>query len=353
MTLIFLFILGSALRLYQLSFQCYWTEEVYSALMSLKNPAEIYFTVVASEFNPPGFYFLEYITRVLLGYSEWALRVPSLICGILLIPSAYYLGKEYKDEIAGLALVCFVVSSYTLFYYSQFARGYSLSLLLFFVALLYYLKLIKGDTRWGNYLLLGVVTGLSCWAHFFSLIPLSLLWVILFIKIRPDHQSRVIVSSIVAAAISLPLLPMIFTFINGRVYSEAMPYGLDAKTLLLMIPTEFFSSAFMVFGILVVMGAYVERRGPHLNQLLLIGVITIIVGLLVSSVTMMYARYFLYVLPILYLASASFISEILKGKSERVVVVVLLVFTLLLLAVQAPDFIAHYTVQQYNCSILP
>ena len=352
--LVVLILTGYLLRLYNLGFACFWTEEEYSALMSLRDPLQIYFTVISAEFNPPGFYFLEYLSRVLLGYNEWSLRIPSLIAGVLLIPAMYCVGREFKDEITGLLCASLVASSYALVYYSQFARAYSLSLLFFSLSLLYYLKIRKGDTHYHHYIFLGIFIGLSAWVHFYSLIPLSLLVLILLIKDPAFRDSRRGYHTVcVAAVITLPLLPQLFTLIQGRVFAPgAAPYGLSAHDLLFILPIEFFSSAHLVFALLIMVGIYIEWKRPYLNELLVIGVVTVIIGLLASAVTPIYARYLLYVLLILFLASASFLSEVLKGKSDLVIIISVLLFTTVILAMCSGDFISHYTIQQYVCSYL-
>lgn len=352
--LCFLVLLGYLLRIVYLGFQCGWTEESYSFLMSLKNPLDIYFTVVSTEFNPPGFYWLGYLARSLFGYNEWALRLPSVIAGVLLIPVMYFVGREFKDDVTGLFCAGFVSISYPLVYYSQFARAYELSFLLFAIALFYWLKLRGGDTHRDHYLFFGIFLGLNAWVHFFSLIPLYLLWVTLLFKSGPGQRLRVVGSACVAVLISLPLYPMFTTFLGGRVYSDGvMPYGLDAITVLKMLPIEFFSSAMLIFVLLILMGVYTDWRRTPVANLVWVVVLTVILGVSLSTVTMVYGRYLMYVVLILFLFAASFLSGVLKDKPEKLVLGAVIGFPLLLLLVQASQFINHYTVQQYICSFLP
>jgi hypothetical protein len=268
----------------------------------------------------------------------------------------YILGRDFKDEITGLFCAGMVTVSYTLFYYSQFARAYELSILLFVIALIFFVRLRLGNTRHEYYVLFGLFTGLSLWVHFYVIIPLFLLWVILFWKTHGISRYHWLThGAIVATVISLPLVPMLYTFVQGRIYSSPslLPYGVDAWNLLMLIPIEFFESTFLIFALLILMGLYVERANTAVVELSLIGVFTIFIGLALSFVTMMYARYLLYILPILFLIASCFLSEVLKNKSDKVVLSSVLIFTTLLFIMQYHAFVVSYTIQQYQGIFLP
>ena len=347
---------GWFIRLYHLDFQSVWTEEQYTATMATKSFLQIWGTVITTEFNPPGFFWVEHVAYLIGGYQSWVFRVPSVIAGTLLIPAIYALGRDFKGEITGLFCAGMVTVSYTLFYYSQFARAYELSILLFVVALIYWVKIRSGDTRYEYYILFGLFTGLSLWVHFYVIIPLFLLWVILFWRTpRISRYHWLIHGAIVATVISLPLATMLYTFVQGRIYSSPslLPYGVDAWNLLMLIPIEFFESTFLIFALLILMGLYVERANTAGVELSLIGVVTIITGLAISFVSPMYARYFLVLLPILFLIASCFLSEVLKNKSDRVVLSSVLIFTALLFIMQYHAFVVSYTIQQYPGIFLP
>jgi hypothetical protein len=70
------------------------------------------------------------------GMTEWALRVPAAVCGILLIPFAYLAGKRFLQPQWRLALATAVAFLPEIIEYSQTARMYIFLLLAICVALL-------------------------------------------------------------------------------------------------------------------------------------------------------------------------------------------------------------------------
>lgn len=349
--LFLLTLVGLGLRLYNLDFQSLWTEEEYTAVLAVKSLKQIWSIVISTEFNPPGFFWVEHFAYLLWGYHAWVFRLPSVIAGTLLIPAMYFLGRDFKDEIAGMFCAGMTTVSYTLFYYSQFARAYSLSIFLFVLALIFFVRIRSGNTRHEYYLIFGLLTALNIWVHFYSIIPLILLWIILALRApEAKHECWLAQGAVVSVCLCVPLLSMIITFIQGRLYAspELLPYGVSATDLLFLIPVEFFESTFTIFALLILMGIYVERGRSTVYELLSIGVITIFCGLLLTYVTPVYARYLLYVLPILFLISSCFFAEVLREKSDRFVCAGVLLFTALLFAAQYYAFIISYTVQQYQ-----
>ena len=56
------------------------------------------------DYTPPVYNLLAHFSYVLFNGYDVAIRFPSVIAGILLIPAAFYLGEEYYNEMAGLYL---------------------------------------------------------------------------------------------------------------------------------------------------------------------------------------------------------------------------------------------------------
>lgn len=347
--LITFIILSAFLRLYQLGHACFWTEEQYTGIVALKDPVQIWTFITVNDFNPPGYHLIEWGMRVLLGYSEWVLRLPSAIAGILLIPIIYLVGKEYKNELTGMISAGMVTVLFPLTYYSQFARAYSISLLLFTVGLLYYFKIRNGNNDLKYYIIFGILIGLNAYIHFYALIPLGVLWCILLI--RNKTYKNAVISCVITGIMCLPLIPMILTFINGRVYTgdAVMPYGLNTIKILLVLPFELFSFACIIFALLIVISLSIYRN-IHSYEMIFVSIITVITGLLVSSVTPFYSRYLLCILPMLVIVSAVPISEYLKDKPIRTIMFCIQLIMLIIFIFQYDQFMMHYFTQKYICT---
>lgn len=69
---------------------------------------------------------LVHFTCAWFGQELWALRLPALVCGLLLIPASYAVACVYFNRTAGLLAAGLVASSSYLIFYSTNGRGYTL-----------------------------------------------------------------------------------------------------------------------------------------------------------------------------------------------------------------------------------
>jgi hypothetical protein len=82
---------------------------------------------------------LVYFSTRLFGIQPWAVRLPAMTAGVLLVPLAYWLAKRHYNRWTGLGAAFLVAWFPALIAYSNNARGYT------FVALFTLLILILGD----------------------------------------------------------------------------------------------------------------------------------------------------------------------------------------------------------------
>jgi len=75
------------------------TEEEYT-LNIVKLP--IMGIITNFDYTPPVYNLLAHFSYLLFNGYDVAIRYPAVLCGILLIPAMYYLGKEYHSELVGL-----------------------------------------------------------------------------------------------------------------------------------------------------------------------------------------------------------------------------------------------------------
>lgn len=162
--------------------QSLWLDEAIQALalMGRKGPLLQY---ALADFQPPLYHFLLSAWTNLFGYSEIALRTPSLLFGIASIYFTIKLVRKISDtktaHIAGLLLATNPLH----IYYSQEGRTYMLTTL-FVVASFYYLldllKTKKPKTSTIIYYLIS--TTFSLWTSYLAWIAIALQAVYLVIK---------------------------------------------------------------------------------------------------------------------------------------------------------------------------
>ena len=141
-----IFLLGLALRMYNLDSQSLWFDEAYSYKMSRLGLLGILKTIVSeSENHPPVYYWILHLWTSLLGYSEFSLRLFSAITGSLTIPLIYLFGKTIFNKTVGLFAALILATAPYQIYYAQEARSYTL---IVFLAILSYYFFIRLSDRY-------------------------------------------------------------------------------------------------------------------------------------------------------------------------------------------------------------
>lgn len=134
-------VLATILRLIFIN-QSLWLDEAIQglALMGRMGPL---LTYALADFQPPLYHLIGYLWTQLAGYSELALRTPSLLSGIGLVyfvsKIGHLLGGKKVMYIAGLL----AATNPLLIYYSQEGRTYALTAFLVTASMYYYLRLLK------------------------------------------------------------------------------------------------------------------------------------------------------------------------------------------------------------------
>ena len=126
-----------------------WTDETLtaSALASM-DPATLIARVVAQENNPPGYYLLLWPWANLVGTGELALKLPSLVFGLLLVPATFVLGRLVAGREVGWLAAVMAAAAGTSIYQSQEARPYALVALLACLTVIFYVLTLEGRRPW-------------------------------------------------------------------------------------------------------------------------------------------------------------------------------------------------------------
>ncbi|MBI3559336.1 glycosyltransferase family 39 protein, partial [Candidatus Gottesmanbacteria bacterium] len=168
----FILLLGLGLRLINLN-QSLWLDEAISFL-AVKNYN--FFDIITKfspgDVHPPLYYLILKFWTNFFGFSEIALRFPSVIAGVLAVFVIYKIG--------GKVPALFLAVNPLAIYYSQEARMYSLAMLLVLLAVSFFLK---GKKLWFIiFLALAFYTDYIPWLIFPVFLPLSFL---VFIFLAP------------------------------------------------------------------------------------------------------------------------------------------------------------------------
>ncbi|NUM53086.1 MAG: glycosyltransferase family 39 protein [Candidatus Hydrogenedentes bacterium] len=120
---------GAAMRLYGLSNQSLWFDEVCSWHTATQPTlAGVWSGDIAWNMYPPLYGFVLRAAAVLFGTAEWALRLPSALAGIAAIPLIYLAAARVYGDIEGLLSSGFAAFLMFPLYFAQEARPYALLL---------------------------------------------------------------------------------------------------------------------------------------------------------------------------------------------------------------------------------
>ncbi len=136
--------LGLVLRLISLN-QSLWLDEAINVMAARSFSLWGMVTQYAvADFHPPGWFIILWVWGKTFGYSEIAVRIPSVIIGVLTIYITYLLGKKLISKNVGLIAALLLAINPLHIYYSQEARMYALAALAVSLNMLLFIDFVKG-----------------------------------------------------------------------------------------------------------------------------------------------------------------------------------------------------------------
>jgi 4-amino-4-deoxy-L-arabinose transferase-like glycosyltransferase len=165
---------GLGLRLFRLGFQELRGDEAFSYLFAFP-PAGQIITKVLAQGDPhsPLHYLLLHAWMSVAGTSEFALRFPSLIMGVLLLPVLAQLGRQLGGRKPGLLLASLAAGSQSLVWLAQDVRNqYLLAITLTTLATLWLARLVQRP-RWHGWLVYALLCALTVYSHYYGLFALA------------------------------------------------------------------------------------------------------------------------------------------------------------------------------------
>ena len=332
-------VIGAFLRVYNIDFQTMGTEEIYT-LDIVRLP--IMGIITNFDYTPPVYNLLAHFSYVLFNGYDVAIRYPAVVAGILLIPTMYYLGLQYKDEIVGLYCAGVTAILVPMIYYSQYARAYSLSMLCFVIALILYLRLKENDDL-NTRLAFWIMVVVNLYVHLFTLIPFSLLCLDLLMSRK--HW----LCGIGTTICSLPIAGVVLSVLSAR-NGSGFNYGASPLQMTVLTFPEFFNSIFLNILILAGAGAWLYKNKIRGN-LIVITVVTLIVGIVGSAITPTFPRYLMSAAIVILLFASVGIVELTGILNKKVGVdltyVVMIGIFIIFTWMMWDNLVSHYTIMQY------
>lgn len=161
--------------------QSLWLDEAISANVA-KNYRllDIPTLFSPSDFHPPIYYMFLRLWTGVFGFSELALRAPSIIFSLITIYLIYLIAKKISNQKTALWAAIFTGFNPLLIYYAQEVRMYSLITMLLTIVLYYFVKIEKKKTT-TDIIMFNIFCGLSFatfYGSIFFIAALNLFWLI-------------------------------------------------------------------------------------------------------------------------------------------------------------------------------
>ena len=360
--------IGTALRCYQLDGKGLWSDELFSANVAVYRDAvggdqierfrrthwmrledsDTFWTAKAAEHSPPLFDVLAKISTQLLGPTEAAMRMPSLIASALLLVFFSFLALSARDERqanAYLLLLMLFTFCAAAIEYAQEARAYSLGLLFSAVLCTLLFKRLNDGLeqselpRWPEI----VVFILACHTHYNLLAFCGVLLLLyLYLAFRRGDRRAALRLLVVPLAcipwVALSAHSILLTARGGEGWAgrmglaSAVVESLKANQALLgrnfLLLALLLALAFLVTRLTRAERSAWLRRNLDLAVLLALGAAYLLIAAKVaSSASILHPRYLLFGLPVTMLLVAAITTRVFTWRPAVLTVGIFLAAT--------------------------
>ncbi|MGV8128697.1 MAG: glycosyltransferase family 39 protein [Methanolinea sp.] len=323
--LLVLTIIGIFLRFYNLGFNSLWLDEAFTYNASRGSIFEIWETTKTGDFHPPLFHWIEHI-MLYFGNNETVLRFVPAVAGSLSIPLFFLFGKEVMNKQVGLISAALLTFSPFHLYYSQEAYSYSLVVLIFTLILIFYIRALRDDRR-NDWIIVGLLSALGFWVHYYIAIPIAVLFIHAFItKVsRKKIDLRTLKNPLLSIVLFLIFIsPLIYIVIERFFTLTAKPptYGVFGLALITETFTRFsalnglIAILFVSLFIIGLIPLYKTNK-TYCSFFILMITLPLLFSVIISPRMTMNPRYLLYLMAIFYTGIACSCCMLPKLSSKK------------------------------------
>lgn len=340
--LLLIVLLGTFLRIYDLGKENLWLDEGYTLATAEKSTSELLDSLYEYEINPPAYFLMIHYWISLFGTSEFSLRFPSVIFGLISIFLIYLLGKEWFNKKTGLISAMLMSISMLNIEYSQEARTYTLLVMVTLLSLYFFTRLLKKGAP-SHYIAYVLATAALLYIHYLGIyiILLENFVIFIFFLKKTALLKRWIISQLAIVLLFLPWLPrFIFQmeyWITGWRETLIGEFGLPVflgnfGVLLMAIPLLV---AFIMLGILIVLihygkvkpGEMISRLRFSKNYFMAFAAVYLILAVLILpriSTPFHTTKFSLFLLPLFYILLARGIALLRDKKLQSALLILIL-----------------------------
>lgn len=244
--------LALALRLFRLTFQPLWADEGYSIYFANLDLLSLT-AATAADIHPPLYYYLLKLWMALFGPGEAAVRLLSVLIGVLTIPLVYVLARRLLGEPAALLSALLLALSPLHIYFSQEVRMYALAGLLATASTLLMVQVMEAEAaqRRGRDLAAPlvaycIVTALALYTLYYAaFVPVAH---VLYVVVTRRKDAGMVARWLGAAAATL-LLYLPWLLIAGGALSAYVAGKVAVERYTPLDPLTFVAKVLLAFGV--------------------------------------------------------------------------------------------------------
>jgi hypothetical protein len=248
-----------------------WCDEIFTMLVDrLGGPAEVWRHVRAGMDNhPPLGYVLGNLSIRLFGFSELALRLPSMVAFWVAMLATYRFTARRGGEVAGLSAMILLLSSAALPFAVE-ARGYALVVCFASLALLAWQSAGEADRRVWSLLGLSASLAAAMWTHYYAVLLFVPLGVGELVKVWQRRKIDWPLALSLGAG-ALTFVPLYLLFVRGPAAGFVAHFWAAVGTPLQILDAfrllfQSMSLPLIGLGVIGLLAARDRRAGPAVDE---------------------------------------------------------------------------------------
>lgn len=339
-------IIAAGLRLYHLTYQSLWYDELHSVIGA--SPANDISTIIeyCKKDQPPAFFILLHYWFKLFAYNDYYARLLAAIIGIAGVVAIFFMGKELSNTRTGLLASFITALNWFHLYYSQEVRFYGLLFLLTTLSFLYLIRSARNSTIVN--LILYILSSVTLlYTHYFGMVVmvtqlLIFIWLICSKQLERKTLLYGMVAGISIILAFVPWIPTVWRDNDLPTYWIGMP---DYDFLLTyyyiyMGHNKYLVRLFAIFGLMLLYTVFfnnnsriIEGKNWTIRQafifLMLWTGLSYLFPLIYSIIKMpmLHERYTIIALPAIFIMIAAGFSSINSYAVRAIFVVAIIVAT--------------------------
>jgi hypothetical protein len=166
-------VFATVVRLHGLTRDSLWFDEALTATLIQAKWSQIIKAIISAEQTPPFYFLLMKVWTGLVGISDWTLRFPSVVFGVVTIWQTYRLAAYCAGKTEGIIAAALMSASRYHIWYSQEARTYTLMLMLALWSCDEFVHMLKEPRRVGREARYWLATTLLLYSHLYGVFVIA------------------------------------------------------------------------------------------------------------------------------------------------------------------------------------